>query len=672
MCPVIREGRSLLPPDLATCASCREEMNAEDGRRHRYPFTSCAACGPRYSICTGLPYDRRHTSMRTFVMCGDCAREYDDARDRRHHAQPIACPSCGPELAFLGTDGRILASGANAIAAALRVLASSGIIGVRGLGGFQLFCDATDATAVGLLRARKHRPDKPFAVMFRDRDQLGKSADVSDDEWRVLLSPEAPIVLVTRRDGAQLAENVAPRSVSSLLGAMLPCTPLHALILDGARSPLVCTSGNQSAEPPCTSSEQAVSTLASIADGFLDNDLPIVRALEDSLVRPTARHNVVLRRARGYVPLSIGSIDSRATVLALGAQLKSTVTLGYGGSLLPSQHLGDLDSSSTRELLELTARDLCALFEAAPALLACDRNLGYASSVLAERLSADWGLPLVHIQHHHAHVAAAMAEHGLGIEQGVLGLIWDGPGTGDDGTLWGGEALACRNTKVERIATLSAFPLLGGDRAAVDPRRAALGLLFELVPSELSACTRSWSGSELDSCIRVLERRLAPMCSSVSRLFDAVAALIGICERTTFEGQAALELEHLASSVAADGAYPLPIVRDRRIGLLAGDTRTLVLAILDDMRKGVDQARIARRFHEALIGFGVALAEQAGIADVIPNGDCFQNRLLVDGLETRLERAGFKVHMPEAIPANDGGVSVGQAWLAAQHAMARV
>lgn len=657
----------ILPPDLATCPACLDEVSVEGNRRHRYPFTSCASCGPRWSICTGLPYDRRNTSMRTFVMCSDCVREYDDVDDRRHHAQPIACPNCGPALSFMAPDGRILANGDEAIAAALARIGEGGIVALRGIGGFQLLCDATDAEAVARLRVRKRRPDKPFAVMFRGREQLSASAEVSDAEWRVLVSAEAPIALVARRPGSPLAANVAQRSPR--IGAIVPYTPLHALLLDGARAPLVCTSGNLSAEPISTSTEQAIDDLAGVADGLLTHDRQVVRPLDDSLVRVGPRRTSVLRRARGYAPRSVGAIDPAATVLALGAHQESTVTLGHRGVLVPSQHLGDLDSSRARELLESTARDLCALFDARPALLACDLHPDYASTILAERLAESWRVPVVRVEHHHAHVAAVLAEHGLRTDEEVLGLAWDGAGLGSDGTISGGEALACRGAEQRRVATLTPFPLLGGDEASRDPRRSALGLLFELAPEEIPGRTERWFGAELASCLHILERGLAPMCSSVGRLFDAVAALLDLAERITFEGEAAMELERLATTVAPDGAYPLPLVAEG--ALLVGDTRALVRAVLDDVRRGVERARVARRFHEALIALGVAIAERAGIGHVALGGGCFQNWLLADGLEAALDRAGFTVHAPAAIPANDGAISVGQAWLAAQHVAAR-
>lgn len=656
----------VLPPDLATCAACLEEMRTEGKRRHRYPFTNCAVCGPRYSIATGLPYDRRNTSMRTFVMCTECAREYDDVEDRRHHAQPIACPICGPTLSFLDPTGRVLANGDEAITFALRVLASTGIVAMRGVGGFQLLCEATNADVVSKLRKRKRRPHKPFAVMFRDMEQLAASAVVSREERDALLGPEAPIVLVPCRPDAPLAAEIGPES--PWIGAMLPYAPLHALILDRASAPLVCTSGNVAEEPICTTIEQALEHLGTIADGLLCHDRQIIRPLDDSLVRATSRRTIVLRRARGYAPRSVARIDERVTVLAVGAHLKSTVTLGHRGALVPSQHLGDLESLHTRKLLETTIEDLRAFFDAAPTLVACDLHPDYASTIVAERLVERWRVPLLRVQHHHAHVAACMAEQGVDKDDEVLGLAWDGTGLGADGTVWGGEGLRCRGTDVVRVATLRPFPLLGGDRASRESRRCALGLLFEVAPSELSECASAWTEVELASSLQILERQLAPMCSSVGRLFDAVAGLLGLSPRITYEGQAAIELEHLAASVAPDTGYPLPLIDD---GVLVGDTRPLVEALLRDLRAGVDRARIARRFHEALISFGLAIAERTGVARVVLSGGCFQNRLLVDGLEAKLEAAGFDVLVPTLVPANDGGISVGQAWLAAQHVALR-
>ncbi len=651
-------GAALLPPDLATCSACWAEVRDVHARRYRYPFTNCCACGPRYSIVTGLPYDRPRTSMRSFPMCDACGAEYDDVDDRRHHAQPIACPRCGPELAWIDTTGRRVSRGHGALDAALAVLSAGGVVALRGLGGFQLLAIATDARAVATLRARKRRPHKPFAVMFRDFESLEEHAGLSEDERALLASAGAPIVLVAKRASSSLAEEVAP--ASPWLGAMIPYTPLHGLLLDGSRAPLVCTSGNLSSEPICTSIEEAVVRLGSLADGFLSHDREVVRPLDDSVARVSPRGPVLLRRARGWVPAAVGRVDARASVLALGAHLKSTVTLAAGGRLVPSQHLGDLDSLETRALLERTAEELCTFFDAKPSVVACDLHPDYASTRLAEKIAKSLGARLVRVQHHHAHVAACMAEHELDGE--VLGLAWDGTGYGLDGTIWGGEALVASATDFRRVAHLRPFPLPGGDRASREPRRAALGLLHAALPDDVESCARPWFGTNLPLHLAALERRVqAPTCTSAGRVFDAAAAILGLGGEITYEGQAAIALENAAARAPRDHAYPLPLDE-----LGVADTAPLLAALLADLRRDVPTSVIARRFHEAFVDLGCAIAERAGLPRVVLSGGCFQNRILVDSLTDRLEGAGFQVFTGASIPVNDGGVSVGQAFVASQ------
>ena len=651
---------ALLPPDLATCPACMAETRDPRDRRHRYPFNNCTACGPRYSIATSLPYDRPRTSMASFEMCAECKHEYDALDDRRHHAQPVACPACGPQLVWLDRGGHALARRDAALACAVEMLKSGGIVALRGLGGFQLLASATDARVVAELRARKRRPHKPFAVMFRDEADLARSAELSDRERALLRSPEAPIVLLARKRDAPIVDAVAPGSPH--VGAMLPYTPIHALLLE-RMGPIVCTSGNLSNEPICTSTAEALARLGPIADAFLTHDREVVRPLDDSLVRDSKRGPVVLRRARGYTPRAIGKVDARSTVLALGAHLKSTLTLAHAGSLVPSQHLGDLDSAESRALLARTAEDLCGFVGARPSIVACDLHPDYASTLLAQKLAERWHARLVRVQHHHAHVAACMAEHGLDGE--VLGLAWDGTGLGTDGTIWGGEALRVRRDGFTRYAHLRAFPLPGGDRASREPRRAALGALVALAPEHVETFARPWLGDDLPIHLRAIEQRVAaPWCSSVGRVFDAAAAILGTCERQTFEGQAAMELEHLATRGPAERGYPIPLVTGSH-GALMGDTRPLLVALIHDVCAGAPREIIARRLHEALVDFGVAVAKRAAIPRVVLTGGCFQNRILAERLEERLAACGFTVYAHAAVPANDGGISVGQAWIAA-------
>ena len=650
----------VLPPDLATCAQCWSEVRDERNRRHHYPFTNCISCGPRFSIALDLPYDRARTSMGTFTMCEACAREYGDMDDRRYHAQPNACPACGPVLRWIDGKGNVIADGEVALAAAVSALVDGKIVALKGLGGFQLLCRADDPRAVATLRERKHRPHKPFAVLFRDCASLARVAKFSAAEEHVLRSPEAPIVLVARNaeKTADLCDGVA--CGSPYVGAMLPATPLHGLLLERVPGALVCTSGNVSEEPICITDAEALARLAHVADGFLTHDRPIVRPLDDSVVRVSrSQGSGVVRRARGYAPRCVGKIDPNVTVLAVGAHLKNTVTLGHAGALVPSQHLGDLEAPATRDLALSTIDDLVRFFDARPSVIACDLHPDYASTLIAEELASRWQIPIRRVQHHHAHIAACMAEHDLAGEE-VFGLAWDGSGLGTDGTIWGGEALVCRDDRFTRFAHLRPFPLLGGDLAARDPRRAALGLLHTVAADSLTTHGAAWFGDRLGAYVNVLDREVnAPRCSSMGRLFDAVAALLG-AERSTFEGQAAMDLEALAATVDADGEYRFTVEGD------VVDSEPVIRSILEDSRRNVAAARIARRFHEGVVRLGVDLAEKAAIQRVALGGGCFQNRLVSEGLTTSLTKRGFDVVASLAVPPNDGGISVGQAWIASR------
>jgi hydrogenase maturation protein HypF len=652
----------VLPPDLAPCRACWDEVFDPESRRYRYPFTSCAACGPRHSIVEELPYDRERTTMRDFTMCEACRRQYDDVSDRRHHAQPIACSTCGPQLRWI--TGKLDRIGDAALLHAAASLRRGRIVALRGVGGFQLLVDALDDQAVGRLRARKRRPDKPLAVLFADVDALREHAEVSASEVALLESCAAPIVLVARSERGTLAPQVGRASAS--IGAMLPASMLHALLVRDVGRPLVCTSGNLSGEPMATTIEEARAQLGEVADGFLTHDRPIARALDDSVARMGCGAPMLLRRARGFASAPIAEAPTRSNGLALGAHMKSTVTLVHDGALVPSQHLGDLGGIAARARLEQTAFDLCRFFDARPRWIACDAHPEYASTRFAESLAARWQVPLFRVQHHHAHVAACIAEHAPPGESGlsaraVLGLTWDGTGWGEDGVIWGGEALRCRGRDAQRLATLRSFVLPGGELAAREPRRAALGLLYTFRPDRLERALDRWPAAERRQLRRALEREVnSPRTSSMGRLFDAVAALLGLSACTTFEGQAAIALEQLAAETQDAGAYLLPLGAGQPALL---DTAALLDAILDDLDRGVDRRRIAARFHAALGAAAVAIAACAGEHDVVLAGGCFQNRVLVERTERALRSHGHAVHVPRRLPANDGAISVGQAWL---------
>jgi hydrogenase maturation protein HypF len=672
-------GTCGITPDLALCPDCRRDLFDPGDRRFRYPFVSCASCGPRYSILEGLPFDRERTSMREFPLCPACLAEYRDPWNRRFHAQTIACPSCGPSLAFCGPGGALLARGEEALTAAMASLADGRIVALKGIGGFQLIVDARSEDSVARLRARKHRPEKPLAVMFPTLAALTEVCEVSAAEAALLTGPRSPIVILRRRShalpdsregerGSGIANGVA--SGSPWLGAMLPYSPLHAL-LAGVGFPFVATSGNRSGDPLCTGNDEAFERLSGVADVYLVHDRRILRPVDDSVVRIVEGQGVLLRAARGYAPVTFRRRAPRGpeSSFAVGGHMKSAVAVACPEGIVLSQHLGDLDSVGSRTLLSHTLHDLLALHGLRPELAVHDRHPDYASTALADRFS-----PRLGVLHHHAHVAAACLEHGL--EGPVLGLAWDGTGLGSDGTLWGGEFLLVDGASCERVAHLRAFPLPGGERAILDPRRAALGLLWELDPDQ--AFTHEVARALTPSVRHVLEQMLAggrhsPRTSAAGRLFDAMSALLGLATTVSFEGQAAMALEQAATEhertlggdpstdAGATPADPLPIETPAVV-----DWGPLVREILSGRAQGEPTSRLAFRFHLALAEAAAAtvdalLTRRPAIGRrVVLTGGCFQNALLLRLLAERLRHARCLVWWPERAPINDGGLALGQ------------
>ncbi len=659
--------RPVIPADLALCADCAEEMDQPHGRRFRYPFTNCARCGPRYAIVESLPYDRSFTSMKDFVMCSQCRAEYEDPRDRRFHAQPIACPACGPRLVLCASDGSSVAEGEEALTQSVRALLDGGVLALKGLGGFQLLVDATNSHAVARLRVRKRREAKPFAVLFASREMLRAYAEVSEEEERTLASSEAPILLVRGRE--RLAAEVAPGM--RRMGAMLPCTPLHRLLARFAMRPLVCTSGNLGEEPMCTSNAEALERLRDVADLFLMHDRPVVRPVDDSVGRVGADGQlVVLRRARGFSPMPLRLAEGVAPVIALGGQLKSTVAIalpdphGGNGHVVVSQHLGDLHSAEGDRLLERTVHDLSAFFGVKPRVFACDLHPDYASTRLAERLSAASGAQLVRVQHHHAHIAACMAEHG--ITERALGVAWDGAGYGPDGTIWGGEFLLCEGATFHRVGHLRPFALPGGERAMRDPKRTALALLHAVFGRAAAIeHARPWfSPADAETLLTMIERKVnAPLASSVGRLFDGIAALAGLTALNRFEGEAAMQLESAADGLAPDSSYSFAICNDRPFVL---DWEPLVRSVVADRAEGMAVGVISARFHAALVSAVEQIAVRIGEPRVVLGGGCFQNERLEQSVCERLTARGFDVSSPRRYPPNDGGLSLGQVLVASR------
>ncbi len=657
-------------PDLATCPECLRELFDARDRRHLYPFTNCTHCGPRYSIVQALPYDRERTTMRAFAMCPACRAEYEDPVERRFHAQPNACPACGPALALWDAQGRVLAGKQDALLRSAQALRAGRIVAVKGLGGFHLWVDARNGEAVERLRARKGRAEKPFALMVPDLAAARAYCEVDALEAQLLESPQAPIVLLRKRvncDAPALAAQVAPRCPE--LGVMLPYTPLHHLLMRELGLPVVATSGNRSEEPIAIDEREALERLHGIADLFLVHDRPIARAVEDSVARVLLGREMLLRRGRGYAPypLALPQAGQGGALLALGAQQKSTASLLLGGQVVTSSHVGDLDSPEARDALAAAAQDLAGLYRAVPAAVACDLHPDYASTRDAERS----GLPLVRVQHHVAHVAACMAENGL--RGPVLGVAWDGTGYGSDGTIWGGEFLLLEpGAAPRRVAHLRTFRLPGAERAAREPRRCALGALYEALGDDAfgeAASRLDFSADEL----RVLKSMLAtgthaPLTSSAGRLFDAVAALAGLRRIASYEGQAAMELEWSIAEGSGLPAYQLDLLSSGERPLIV-DWAPMLRRIAHDLRAGARPGAVAAGFHRALVEAIAAVAGRVGVRQVALTGGCFQNRHLLEWGVERLRETGFEPFWHRLVPPNDGGISVGQAaWAAAMRA----
>ncbi len=678
-------AQTAVAPDAVSCAACAAEVLDPRARRFRYPFTNCTHCGPRFSIQRGIPYDRPQTTMRRFAMCADCRREYADETDRRFHAQPIACPACGPTVRLVRADGHAPDVPIDACDAVGRLLLQGQIVALKGLGGYQLWCDATNEAAVRRLRERKRRPAKPLAVMARDLALARRYATIGPAEEEALRSPAGPIVLLARRDppqGRPLAPSLAPDQ--RLVGIMLATTPLHQLALLGIDRPVVCTSGNVSEEPQAIDNDDAHARLGAIADWFLDHDRPIANRVDDSVVRLIDGAVRVLRAGRGYAPVSHalpGGFAAAPPVLAVGGALKNGICLLGGGRAVLSQYFGDLDELATVEDWQRGLFRLQELYQHAPEAIATDLHPGYRSSELARGLASARGLPLIEVQHHHAHIASCLAENGHPLEGGkVLGLALDGLGLGPGHALLGGELLSCDYRGYERLGSLKPVALLGGDRAAREPWRnlyAQLrdGMSWEEL--ERRAAGLPLLASLRDRPLALLEpllTRPGGLCTSAGRLFDAVAAAVGIHpERTSYEGQAAMALEALVSerALADAGAEPyrFELRRLPATGLPGLEPRGLWQAILRDLRAATPPATIAARFHRALAdGLGRLVArgaESTGHKDVALAGGVFQNRVLTERLADDLRGRGFRVLMHHQVPPNDQGLALGQAVIAA-------
>jgi hydrogenase maturation protein HypF len=666
-------AKTSIPPDIALCDDCLREMLDPADHRYNYPFINCTNCGPRFTIVETIPYDRPKTSMKVFPMCPVCSQQYEDPTDRRFHAQPNACGDCGPQLFWHNRDGSHIQCDSPLLAAA-GALAAGKILAIRGLGGFHLTVNALSPEAIALLRIRKGRPDKPLAVMMPDLATVRKHCRVSKEEEDLLLSMMHPIVLLTKSDDFALAETLAPGIGE--LGVMLPYTPFHHLLFRQPQCPvcLVMTSGNASGAPICTANDDAIVRLGNIADYFLLHNREIVTRIDDSVARVVAGKPQIFRRARGYVPSPIEVPWQLPQTIACGAGLKSTFCLAREQSIFPSQHIGDLFNLESFDFYTESIDHLKQVFQIEPEIAVCDLHPDYMSS----HYGAELGLPLYQVQHHHAHAVAVMAEHGL--VDPVLAIILDGTGYGPDKTIWGGEILQAELTRFSRLAHLEQLRLPGGDAAATEPWRMALSALFQAngnspwpedtLPAGLAAIPREK--------IKIIQSMLvngfnSPLTSSCGRLFDAISAILGIREKISYEGQAAIELEVCARNAATTMWYKhiphfdtlnrpaLLCEKGEKWEICSSEFVRLTLAAL---AQGQQKDSIALQFHYWLISTVSELihrlSARTGIRQIVLAGGCMQNSLLLEGFQHTLQARNFEVFTGEALPINDGGISLGQ------------
>lgn len=670
--------RTSVGPDAATCPKCRSDIFDPDNRRFGYPFTNCTHCGPRLSIIEAIPYDRANTSMAMFSMCKSCRNEYDLPSDRRFHAQPNACSECGPRLWLENENGEIIDG--DAIAVTADFIKDGKIVAIKGIGGFHLACDAMNGAAVARLRERKYRYDKPFALMARDNAMVQAFAYLSPTEEALLEHKAAPIVVLDRKDGVyQLPKQIAPGQDG--LGFMLPYTPLHHLLMAALDGPIILTSGNRSGEPQSIDNDDARERLNGIADVWLMHDRHIVNRLDDSVLREMGGATRMLRRARGFVPEPVKLpeyFSSAPSVLAMGGELKTTFCLVKDGEAILSQHIGDMKDIAVHEDYRRTLDLFCNLYEFSPELVATDLHPDYLSTQWGVRISDEHGLPISQVQHHHAHIAACLAENGVSPEEGaVLGIALDGVGLGADASLWGGEFLKADYWGFERVAHFTPIPLPGGEAATREPWRNTYAQIASLlgwkwVESNYPNLdlTRFLQKKPLHKLDVLMDRSLnAPLSSSAGRLFDAAAAAIGICaDAVNYEGQAAIELEALAkkSERQEKQHYNYHLSKTKTIFV---DWTQMWRDILHDLDAEIEPSRIAVRFHNTIITAVVELAgllaKQEGIDKVVLSGGVFNNRLLFEGISERLKVQKLQVLSHRLVPAGDGGLSLGQAVVAA-------
>lgn len=656
------DGEVNISPDSGICKACQNELFAKNNRRYRYPFISCTQCGPRYSILKALPFDRCNTTLNAFPMCAACLQEYQNPEDRRFHAQGINCQHCGPQISYVNLQGETIAEKESALSLVISALQAGKIIAVKGLTGFHIIADASNNNAVLRLRKRKQRPVKPFAVMYANLSMLAADCIVTEKEKALLCGAIAPIVLLEKK---QINQSVSPAIAPNnpYLGVMLPYTPVHQLLCRAVDKPLLVTSANRSGEPVCSDNNEALEQLQNLVDGFLMHDREIYQGLDDSIVKFVNNEPMLLRRARGYVPDYLPLATEQPATLALGGQLKNSIALSKGKRLYLSQYIGDLENVAAVARHKKVKNIMQELFAVKAEIVACDLHPDYVTTQLAEETD----MPVISVQHHTAHLYAAMIEHQ--ISEPAFGVVWDGNGYGEDGTLWGGEFLAVDTDKTQRLATFLPFKLPGGSAAIKEPMRVALALLYELYSDDIISAERVSALSPLTYSTRkqllkmIANNINSPLTSSAGRLFDAVSSLLNLVQINSFEGEAAMRLQFAAQTSTDEGVYPISIDFSLTPNII--DWRPMLSAIIDDISNAVPSAMIAKRFHNTAATIILKIAQHYSVTQVLLTGGCFQNSLLIETTSELLQKQRIEVLWHKKLPANDAGICVGQARAAA-------
>lgn len=646
-----KEKNALILPDLATCNDCLKEIFNPEDRRYLYPFTNCTNCGPRFSIIEDIPYDREKTTMKEFEMCDECKAEYENPLNRRFHAEPNACPKCGPKIFLYDNKKNLTEENNGAIKKAAELILAGKIIALKGLGGYQLIVDSRNNEAVKLLRERKHREEKPFAMMFPSVEMIKKYCEVSDEEEKLLTSRQAPIVLLRKKGNSFIAEDVAP--FNNYYGVMLPYTPLHYIFMKELNTPIIATSGNISDEPISIDDNDAFAKLSDIADFFLTHNRKIVRQVDDSVARIMNGKPFMIRRARGYAPYPVIFENDVPNALAVGSHLKNTVAISSGKNVFKSQHIGDLDTKEAFDAFKKIINDFQTLYETQPEYVICDLHPDYNSTRYAQSL----GLKLIQVQHHYAHILSCMAENNINDE--VLGISWDGTGYGTDGNIWGGEFLKVNKNTFERFAHFDYFPLPGGEKAIKENWRTGISLLLNS-EVDLNIIRKIYKDFDADNIVNIITKKInSPLISSVGRIFDGISSIIGLKHNSAFEGQAAMQLEFAAEDFKTNESYKFEIIKEKENNYIV-NWKPIILGIVNDLTEGISQKEIAAKFHNTLVEIMLEICKLSQMKKIALSGGCFQNRLLLEKTIKVLSENNFEVYYQSLIPSNDGGICIGQ------------